>query len=258
MYSLYGIFNKINGKVYIGITNNVKRRWQEHKKHSKNITKNSYAVHLAINKYGLQNFIYKIIEILPNLDVANTREMEWIAFLKEERCQLYNETDGGDGTKGHGHSWTEEQKQKASVRNSGSGNPMYGVQLFGEANGNFGKEMKPHVKEELLKHRRKLSDEQIKEIISLFKTGNYTQTQLSKQFSISLSQIHRIVHNQSWSDNPNRDIKTKKNITIDNVRNIRKLYASGIYTQKELAKQFNLSIGHIRKIINREKWKNIY
>jgi group I intron endonuclease len=59
MYNIYGIYNKINGKIYIGITNNLKRRWSEHKKLSKKITEHSYAVHLAIKKYGLQNFILK-------------------------------------------------------------------------------------------------------------------------------------------------------------------------------------------------------
>jgi hypothetical protein len=79
------------------------------------------------------------------------------------------------------------------VRNYGIGNPMCGIKLLGEANGNFGKEMKPHVKEILIKIRRKLSDEQIKETISLYSSGDHSQTLLSQQYGMSLTQIHRII-----------------------------------------------------------------
>lgn len=258
MYNLYGIFNKLNGKLYIGITNNPKRRWYEHTKNSKKITEQSYAIHLAMNKYGIQNFIYKTIEAVQNLAEANAKEIIWIKELKELGYQLYNETDGGDGTKGRlGIPLSESHKKRLSELNSGSGNPMYGVQLFGEANGNFGKEMKPHVKQELLKHRRKLSDIQIKEVKSLFATNNYTQTQLSKQFNVSLTQIHRIVKGKSWGDKKHDEILTKKNLNIQDVQNIKQMYSTNKYTQKELAQQFNCSLSHMNRILNGKKWKTI-
>jgi len=253
-YNIYGIFNKLNGKLYIGITNNLKRRWQEHRKNSKKITNQSYAIHHAIAKYGTSNFIFKSIEKVTDLDNANLREVEWIKLLKEFGYQLYNETNGGDGTKGHSRPWTEDQKQHMSIVMSGPNNPMYGVQLFSETNGNFGKEMKPHLKQELLKHRRKLSDIQIEEIKSLFDTNNYTQTQLAKQFNVSLTQIHRIVKGKSWGNKAHDEILTKKNLTIQDVQNIKQLYSSGNYTQKELAQQFNCSTNHMNKIINGKKW----
>lgn len=257
MYHVYGIFNKLNGKLYVGITKNLKRRWYEHRKNSKNITAKSYAIHHAIAKYGIENFEFKSIEKLPDLDTANAREVELIKFLKETGQQLYNETNGGDGTKGHSHPWTEEQKKNMSIKMSGPNNPMYGVQLFGEANGNYGKEMKPHVKQELLKHRRKLTDEQIQEVQNLFSTGNYTQTQLSKQFNISLTQTHRIVKGKSWGNKNHDEIITKKNITKEQVKQLKEMYSSGKYTQKELSILFILSLSHTNKIINGKKWNNI-
>jgi len=258
MYILYGIFNILNGKLYIGLTNNLKRRWYEHTKNSKKITAKSYAIHHAIAKYGIKNFILKKIDDAIDLNEANSKEMLWIKELKLNGYQLYNETDGGDGTKGAtGHKWTEEQKQKMSERNSGEGNPMFGVQLFGEANGNFGKKMKPHVKETLINIRRKLSNDQIQEIISLYTSGNYSQTELSKQYDVSLTQIHRIVNGKSWGDKKHDEIITKKNLTENDVISIRQLYSSGKYTQKELSIKFNCSLTHMNKIINGKKWSNI-
>lgn len=198
MYSVYGIYNKITGKLYIGITNNLKRRWSEHRKNSKTITKKSYAIHRAIAKYGYENFIFKCIEEVANLSMANSKETEWINILKENNYELYNETNGGDGTPGYSRKWTEEQRHQASLKKYGSKNPMYGIKLLGKSNGNYGKPMKDHVKQALLKCRRKLSEDQVEKIIILFNTGEYTQTQLAKDFGVSLTQIHRIIKGKSW------------------------------------------------------------
>lgn len=202
MYYLYGIFNKTNGKLYVGFTVDMKRRWYEHTKHSKKLTKNSFAIHYAINKYGVQNFIYKKIDEATDLDQANKKEIAWIKELKLSGYQLYNETDGGDGTRGAtGHKWPDERKQHMSKLNSGEGNPMYGVQLYGETNGNYGKKMQPHVKEALLKVRAKVTKEQSKEICDLFSTGKYKQVELCKKFNLSAAQISRIISGKRWNKN---------------------------------------------------------
>jgi len=255
MYYLYLIYNCKNGKLYVGYTQNPKQRWLRHKSTSRGKLKNRYAIHWALAKYGVDNFIFKVVESVVGQDCAKNREMEWIRILKEYKYQLYNETDGGEGCLGL--PWTPEHKEYMSKLMSGAGNPMCGVQLFGEANGNFGKEMKPHVKEKLLNIRRKLTDEQISEIRTLFETGKYTQTQLSKQFGVSLTQIHRIVRDKSWGNKKHDSIITKKNLTKEDVIEIRFMYASGNYTQKEIAIKYNCSVTHINRIINGKKWKNV-
>ena len=226
-YFLYHIQNKINNKLYVGITTNCAKRWRRHILQSQHKIK--HAIHWAILKYGTDNFEFKEVEQCNSWEHACERERFWIKNLKNLGYQLYNETDGGEGS--------------------------FGVRRYGADNPNFGKEMKPHVKEELLKRRRKLSDDKIKEIHILFDTNNYTQTELSKKFNISLTQIHRIVTGKSWGDKKHDEIITKKNMTIEDARNIRTMYSSGEYTQKELAKKFNCSITHICKIINGKKWK---
>lgn len=252
---LYIIYNKLNGKMYVGITNDPIKRWKRHKSCAKsgNLQK-MYAIHHAMNKYNVENFIFKIIEELPNLNSALEAEIKWIKLLKDMKYQLYNETNGGEG--GFGIKWTDERKEKMSILNSGKGNPMYGKQLFGAANGNYGKKMKPHVKETLKQYRRKLSEEQVDEIRKLHTAGN-TQTSLSKQFNVSLSVIHRIVHNQSWSVRPNRDIKTKKNLTEQDIIELKKLYANGNCTQKDLCNRFNLSKTQVYRILAGKRWGHI-
>lgn len=194
MFYLYLIFNTINNKLYVGITNNPKERWKRHKSDAK--SKKRFAVHCAIAKYGYDKFVFKVIEELETKEQANEREAMWIKSLKENSYQIYNETDGGDGVTGT--KWTEDRKQRMSKLNSGEGNPMYGVQLFGETNGNYGKEMKIHVKEALLKVRAKITKEQVSEINEMFKSGKYKQSELCKMFNLSAAQISRIVNGKRW------------------------------------------------------------
>lgn len=263
IYKLYVIFNTINNKMYIGYSCNTKRRWQEHKKKARQIIKGQgdktcYAIHFAMAKYGIENFVFKELEGVIGFPAANEREVELIRIARDCKFQLYNETDGGEGGKGNpGKVWTEEERQEMSKRMKGKGNPMYGVQLFGSANGNFGKGMKPHVKEILLKIRCKLTPEQVEEIKRLHSIGNQTQRALAKQFNISETQIHDIITGQSWNNGQKSNHIVKPNLKPEQVIEIRKLYKTGDYTQKELAKNYGVSVNQIYRIVNRKRWKNI-
>jgi group I intron endonuclease len=255
LYSLYLIFNVITDKIYVGISQNPQKRWKRHKSDALNEKKKKYPIQRALKKYGDEYFIFKVVGEFDSWTKACEAEKQWIAEFRINNWKLYNITDGGEGTQGV--KYTEERKKIMSKMNSGAGNPMYGVQLFGEANGNFGKEMKLHVKETLLTYRRKLTDKQIKEVRSLYAAGDYTQSKLSEMFNISLTQIHRIVRNKGWTDNPNRTAITKPNLVAAQVIEMRALYASGNYLQKELAEKYGISLTQIGRIINRERWKDI-
>jgi len=95
MIGIYKITNKINGKFYIGQSNNIKRRFQEHLiiKHQQN-----QSLKLAIKKYGKENFELSILEKMPNAnrEKLNEREVYYIQILKPQ----YNRTLGGSGQKG--------------------------------------------------------------------------------------------------------------------------------------------------------------
>jgi DNA-binding XRE family transcriptional regulator len=211
-----------------------------------------------MKKYGIENFIFKEIDEDLTLEVIKDKEIAWIKELKINGYQLYNETEGGDNVPDNmGMKWSEDRKIGVSKKYSGAGNPMYGRKLLGTANGNYGKEMKQHVKDKLLQCRRKLNDEQIQKIKELYATNNYTQTQLSKDFNISLPQIHCIVKGKSWSNKKRSEILTKKRITKEDVIKIRQMYQTGKYLQTDLGKMFNISSDHVSNIITRRKWKSV-
>ena len=93
MIGIYIIRNKINGKCYIGKTNNIKRRFIEHRTIYHETNK---SLKLAYKKYGLENFSFEVLEECT-VERLNEREIYYIKKIKPE----YNRTSGGDGSSGH-------------------------------------------------------------------------------------------------------------------------------------------------------------
>ena len=80
---IYKIENKVNGKVYIGSSNSIKRRWQKHKallRHGKH--QNSH-LQAAWDKYGEDNFSFSVIELCP-IDQLISREQYFIDSINPE------------------------------------------------------------------------------------------------------------------------------------------------------------------------------
>ena len=118
---IYLIRNKINNKIYIGQSVNIYRRWTEHlragqpQKYSmKSIRDSKTPIHLAMQKYGINNFEIQLLEKCnkENLDI---REQYWIKILKSNDNNIgYNIADGGQKNfilKGEEHSQAKLNQQ---------------------------------------------------------------------------------------------------------------------------------------------------
>jgi len=120
-YYIYIILNKINNKIYVGKTKNPKERWQKHLSSARTGI-GYFLIHRALNKYGINNFDFTIIEEVNTEEDAFIREIFWIAHYKSNIIKYgdtfgYNLTDGGEGASGHLHS--AESKQKMSEASFG-------------------------------------------------------------------------------------------------------------------------------------------
>lgn len=100
MCGIYKITNLINGKIYIGQSIDIKRRWKEEKRNRKH---DMTAIRSrAFQKYGVDSFHFDILEECPR-DKLNEREKYWIAFYRSSDPEYgYNMTAGGD-TSPHCH-----------------------------------------------------------------------------------------------------------------------------------------------------------
>ena len=88
---VYQITNLINNKQYIGITNNYKKRWGNHKCCN---TPNSL-VAKAIKKYGVDNFKFEILYSGLSIEEAEGKEIELIKKKNTKAPNGYNIKDGG-------------------------------------------------------------------------------------------------------------------------------------------------------------------
>lgn len=97
MSYIYKIINDINNKIYIGKTNytSIEKRFKEHCRDSKSISKEHRPLYSAMNKYGIQNFHIEEIESCSP-EEASEREKYWIEYYGSFK-NGYNATLGGDG-----------------------------------------------------------------------------------------------------------------------------------------------------------------
>lgn len=94
MAYIYQIINDINGKIYIGKTeDSIEKRFKEHCNESKKARSEKRPLYDAMNKYGIEHFY---IELIEETDSPEEREIFWIE-QKRSFKNGYNATIGGDG-----------------------------------------------------------------------------------------------------------------------------------------------------------------
>ena len=97
MAFIYVITNDINGKQYIGKTNqSIEKRFQQHINDSKRNRCEKRPLYAAMNKYGIEHFSIKILEECST-DESADKEIYWINKMKTYSSNGYNATKGGDG-----------------------------------------------------------------------------------------------------------------------------------------------------------------
>lgn len=96
---VYKITNKITGDFYIGSSNNIKKRWSEHKRSSTQARLPNSKLYQAFAKYGLENFSFDILEETFNLKereqyyidkfqaAYNTNRAKDLDIERRKKCQ---------------------------------------------------------------------------------------------------------------------------------------------------------------------------
>lgn len=79
---IYKIENLINGKIYVGKTLHLNKRFKEHLWELKKGNHFNRYLQNSWNKYGEENFKFSILEEVSNKDLLYEKELEWILRLK--------------------------------------------------------------------------------------------------------------------------------------------------------------------------------
>jgi group I intron endonuclease len=131
---IYVLTNKVNGKKYIGQSQqaDIKNRWSAYRA----MKKNSIGTVLlnALKKNGIDNFKFQIICICFDED-CNQYEKDYIKKYNTIKPNGYNMQDGGKNpsiTCRKKIVLTDEQKEKMKGRNKGEKHPCFGKPMSEE------------------------------------------------------------------------------------------------------------------------------
>ena len=81
---IYKIFNKVNGKFYIGSSKDIFGRWKEHLSELRNNKHFNSHLQSSWNKYSEESFIFQILEECENNEkILEETEQKW---LDETKC----------------------------------------------------------------------------------------------------------------------------------------------------------------------------
>lgn len=232
-YSVYIHENKINGKVYVGITcRKPEYRWNKGKGYYK---KSQGRIYNAIKKYGWETFDHKILYENLTKEEAEQKEIELISFYKSNNDKYgYNIANGGN----HHGKHSEETKIKISNARKGKkpwnkdkhigigkSNPFYGKKHTEEtkekiSNANKGRKMSQEQKEKIRKTCQKTWKNKIEKgyVIS-----EETRIKISNANKGRISSFKGCHHTEEAKEKIRQAHKGKKNIeTIKKLAEINK------------------------------------
>ena len=86
---IYQIRNRINDKIYIGSSVDIRKRWFYHKRDLKNNNHDSRHLQSSWNMYGENNFSFEIIEVIEDITTLISREQYWI-----DKCMCFSDSIG--------------------------------------------------------------------------------------------------------------------------------------------------------------------
>jgi group I intron endonuclease len=244
MIFIYAYENIINGKIYIGQTDDLVRRDRAHTKWPDN----SMYIDRAITKYGRENFELHTVSIVDTQEEADKEEIYWISEMRRllGNKAIYNTANGG-GAPMRGRKHTETTKKRMSKS------------AMGKVGANIGKTFNDEWKLAMSKSQigkshismRKFSDEIEREICKLYAEINVPIHLIANQFDCQEATISRILQR----NNININAPGRRNMfTDEQEKMICKLYYTDNINKNQLAKQFNCSIRTIKNILVRNNF----
>lgn len=257
---VYKIENKINKKIYVGQTNNLDRRMQEHKHDERN----NHPIHNAIKKYGWENFEVSVLYYGVNY---NEKEKEYIKLYKSNRKEYgYNITTGGQDSSGENNPQSKlSQSDVYQIISDLKGNnsieciaKKYRTTVKTIRNINAGISWRIGSLQYPIRKRKLkiLNNEEVKEIISLLKDANNSIEGIADMFNIKPYIVLNI--NKGNTYRLDSEIYPIREIGIPgrDIERIVEMLEQENIPIKEIAEKFNKTLSQIYRINKGECWHN--
>jgi len=250
MHYIYVIRNTLNGKRYVGQTENLKNRWKRHKSDAR-MKNPPLIVSRALKKYQIINFSFTPIETWQTQKEVDIAEEFWIGLLDTRNpIKGYNIRTGGNKSP-----MTEETKRKLSKARKGKHfSPatefkaghipwLKGTNIRTSSSFDAGS-----------KHKMaKLTEEQVLEIVKLAQSGMRRQ-EIADHFDMKINAIYAILQGRTWSHltDIQYDPRPKKKISWPEPKELLEMINKiGVV---KVARQLNCTHGAVRKFLKRRKF----
>ncbi len=243
MGCIYRIFNKINGKSYIGqfCKDNPRQRFTTHKSNARNEQNDQY-IYRAIRKHGVENFEFSLICKCDNSELDDL-EIRYIKEYESFGPKGYNMTSGGQGVRNFKHD--EKTKEKLRISSTGRFPDEETRKRISESL------MGHSVSEEAREKMRKASTGVPKKPETIEKlrkasTGRLVKEETGKKLSKALKGKRKTAEHIA------KIKEVKRKLSPDDIKYIRDNPDN--LTGVELANKFNSSRASISRIINNKRY----
>ena len=222
---IYTIKCLSNEKIYVGSAIDLNGRKAQHFYRLRNNKHDNSYLQNAYNKYGEENFLFEIIEVVDKVENLILFEQKYIDKFAQQN-ELFNLRKIAKNNLGLKH--TDEAISK--------------MMKCGQENGMYGKKHTEEAKQKMSQHRknRPLS-EQHKQNMSLARMG--------KKGKPHTDETKQKLHNANKGEN-----SPKAKLNWEVVRKIREEYLSGDFTYKQLGEKYGVYKTTIEKIIKYQRW----
>lgn len=250
---IYRIQSQTTGKVYVGSSKDIDKRWSRHR-YDLSINKH-HSSHLqrAWNKYGSADFVFEILELVADVTVLISREQVWIDLLRAADHKVgFNCSPLAGRISNVGRVVTQETRDKLAAARRGKRSSAEWRAKIGDAHRGS------------KSHRAKLSEGAVREIKALLQTGA-VQRDIAKMFSVTASAVTAIRKGKTWShvaivgSLPPASVLGSRhwNSRLDEaqVRDIKQLLSTRTITQ--IATEFGVGSSTIADIAKGRTWSHI-
>jgi len=202
-FYVYQVINQTNGKIYVGKTNDVHKRWTRHRNYpfSKGKQNECPKLYSAIRKYGIEKFKFEIIGEYNSERECCQAEVEFIE-INGSIENGYNISKGGDGVSSganhpfYGKKHTIESRRKISQSKIGKKmGPASQERKARISSALTGKE-KIHTKG-VSNPASKLKEDDVLSIRQLVKNGESIAS-VARLFHVSFTAIKFIITGKTW------------------------------------------------------------
>lgn len=208
MKAIYKILNNENGKFYIGSAQNLRARWNTHRRRlERGEHENSY-LQRAWNKHGKENFTFLVLEEIEQDEQLVPAEQKWLNETRSyDREVGYNICPTAGSPLGVKRSKETRKKISKALRGRAMGHRKETRRKISEA-------LKGRPKSE--EHIRKMSEanrgdksptakltwEKVREMRAIYERGEMGPTALGRLFGVDRKTAESVVKGRSWKNDP--------------------------------------------------------